>query len=100
MGKEIEAQNVTPSPEVTETDVMTKEVWERIKYWAERKDTYDVIGSRVTRLDAKSKVTGKAKYVDDIILPNMLYAKILRSPHAHARIISIDTSRAAGAKCT
>jgi CO/xanthine dehydrogenase Mo-binding subunit len=87
-------QNVVPLPEVTETDVMTEEVWKKIRHWTELKDTYHVVGTRVTRLDAKSKVTGKARYVEDIILPNMLYGKILRSPHAHARIVSIDTSRA------
>ena len=94
MEKEMITQNVVPLPEVTETDVMTEEVWKKIRHWTELKDTYHVVGTRVTRLDAKSKVTGKARYVEDIILPNMLYGKILRSPHAHARIISIDTSRA------
>lgn len=85
-------ERIKPSPEITE--VMTEEVNEKIKYWTERKNTYDVIGTNVTRLDARSKVTGKAKYVDDVLMPNMLYGKILRSPHAHARILSIDTSRA------
>jgi CO/xanthine dehydrogenase Mo-binding subunit len=75
-------------------EVMTEEVKGRVKYWSERKNTYDVIGTKVPRLDAKSKVMGKARYVDDVILPNMLYGKILRSPHAHARILNIDTSRA------
>ena len=88
------APRVTEFPEITESDVMTREVIEKIKYWTEKKDSYDVVGSRVTRLDAKSKVTGKAKYVEDVILPNMLYGKILRSPYAHARIVSIDISRA------
>lgn len=75
-------------------DIMTKPVKERIRYWRERKDSYDVIGKKVNRFDAKSKATGKAIYVDDVILPNMLHGKILRSPYAHARIVNIDTSEA------
>lgn len=77
-----------------ENEVMTDEVKENIRYLSGKKDKYDVIGTKVTRLDAKSKVTGKAMYVDDVMLPNMLYGKILRSPHPHARILNIDTSRA------
>ena len=52
------------------------------------------IGKRVFRIDAIEKVTGKAKYCTDLVLPDMLFAKIFRSPFPHARIISIDTSRA------
>ena len=55
---------------------------------------YDVIGTRPVRHDGADKVTGRAQYGADIILPDMLYAKILRSPHAHARIKGIDTSKA------
>lgn len=46
------------------------------------------------KVDAVGQVTGAAKYTDDLSLPRMLFGKILRSPHAHARILSIDTSRA------
>ncbi len=53
-----------------------------------------VIGKRVTRIEGRSKATGEMKYVDDMALPGMLCGKILRSPLPHARIISIDTSRA------
>jgi xanthine dehydrogenase molybdenum-binding subunit len=53
-----------------------------------------VIGSRPTRLDGVDKVTGQARFGPDIKLPGMIYGKIIRSPHAHARIIAIDTSRA------
>ncbi|MBA2341650.1 MAG: 4-hydroxybenzoyl-CoA reductase subunit alpha [Pyrinomonadaceae bacterium] len=52
------------------------------------------IGTRVPMTDGPPKVTGQAIYADDLRLPNMLYGKILRSPHAHARIISINTSKA------
>ena len=55
---------------------------------------YRIIGTRPLRHDALDKVTGAAKYGSDISLPGMIHAKILRSPHAHARIRSIDTSKA------
>ena len=53
-----------------------------------------VIGSRLRKVDGVAKATGKAVYTDDIQLPGMLHAKILRSPHAHARIRAVDVSRA------
>lgn len=53
-----------------------------------------VVGKPVPRIDGVEKVTGSAKYVVDMTLPRMLHAKILRSPHAHAKIVSIDTSEA------
>ncbi len=46
------------------------------------------------KVDGVPKVTGSAQFTDDIFLPRMLFGKILRSPHAHARILSIDTSKA------
>jgi len=65
-------------------------------------DNYSVIGRSVPRIDGPEKVTGAAKYTGDLKFPNMLYGKILTSPLAHARIISIDTSEAEklpGVKC-
>ena len=56
---------------------------------------YKVIGTRPLRHDGVDKVTGKAVYGADVSLPGLLYGKILRSPHAHARIRAIDTARAA-----
>jgi CO/xanthine dehydrogenase Mo-binding subunit len=53
-----------------------------------------VIGKRLARVDAKERVTGQAIYPADLSLPGMVYAKILRSPLAHARIRGIDTRRA------
>ena len=53
------------------------------------------VGTRPVRPDGVPKVTGAAKFGADYHLPGMLYGKVLRSPHAHARIRSIDTSRAA-----
>ncbi len=57
-------------------------------------DKYKVIGRSVPRIDGPEKVTGAAKYCGDLKLPNLLFGKILTSPHAHARILSIDTSEA------
>ncbi|NKB67573.1 MAG: molybdopterin-dependent oxidoreductase [Candidatus Latescibacteria bacterium] len=53
-----------------------------------------VVGTRPVRPDGADKVTGKAQYGADIILPGLLYARALRSPHAHAHIRSIDGRRA------
>ncbi|TCP41812.1 molybdopterin-dependent oxidoreductase [Rhodovulum marinum] len=52
------------------------------------------IGHNVRRLDAPSKVTGRLKYAGDMVMPDMLHMAVLRSPHAHAEILSIDTSEA------
>ena len=52
------------------------------------------IGTRPVRPDGVDKVTGRARFGADVHLPNMLVGKVLRSPHAHARLKSIDTSRA------
>jgi CO/xanthine dehydrogenase Mo-binding subunit/aerobic-type carbon monoxide dehydrogenase small subunit (CoxS/CutS family) len=54
----------------------------------------DVIGKNVRRIDAPSKVSGRLKYAGDMTMPGMLHVQVLRSPHAHARILSIDTSAA------
>ena len=61
---------------------------------SEQASKYRVIGTRPVRHDGVDKVTGAARYGADINLPGMLYAKILRSPHSHARIRKIDTSKA------
>lgn len=53
-----------------------------------------VVGKSVTKIDAAEKVVGSARFTVDLTLPHMLYAKVLRSPYPHARIISIDTSAA------
>ncbi len=52
------------------------------------------IGRPMRKIDGRAKGTGRARYTDDIRLPGMLHGKILRSPHPHARIVGIDTSRA------
>ncbi|MCI0795505.1 MAG: xanthine dehydrogenase family protein molybdopterin-binding subunit [Chloroflexi bacterium] len=55
---------------------------------------FNVVGTRPIRHDGYDKVTGKALYGADMNLPGMLHGKVLRSPHAHANIKSIDTSKA------
>src|SRR6202158_3312298 len=55
---------------------------------------FGVVGKPLPRVDAAMKVTGRAVYADDMLLPRTLHCRILRSPHPHARIVSIDTSAA------
>jgi xanthine dehydrogenase molybdenum-binding subunit len=57
-------------------------------------DPMNTVGHNVPRVDAYERVTGRATYTRDIRLPGMLYARVLRSPHPHARIRRIDTSAA------
>jgi xanthine dehydrogenase YagR molybdenum-binding subunit len=52
------------------------------------------IGKRISRLDGPDKVSGRAKYTYDMNRPGMLFGKVVRSPYAHARIVSIDLSAA------
>ena len=53
-----------------------------------------VIGTSVKRLDGPDKVSGRARYTFDINRPGMIYGKIVRSPHPHARVVSIDLTEA------
>ena len=55
---------------------------------------YKRVGQAYDRKDAQEKVTGQAVYAYDMELPGMLHARCLLSPHARARIVSIDTSKA------
>jgi len=52
------------------------------------------VGQNIPRVDGVDKVTGKAKFTGDLVIPGMLFGKILRSPYPHARIASIDASEA------
>ena len=58
------------------------------------KSDLKLIGSPMRKVEGLDKSTGRAVYTDDIVFPGMLHGKILRSPHAHARILAIDTSEA------
>jgi xanthine dehydrogenase YagR molybdenum-binding subunit len=62
------------------------------KWPEESRRTY--LGKRVSRTDGPDKVSGRAKYTYDVNRPGMLYGKILRSPHAYAKVVSVDTSAA------
>ena len=55
---------------------------------------YQYIGTRPIRHDGVDKVTGRANYGADFTLPGILHGVLVRSPHAHARVVSIDTSAA------
>ena len=61
---------------------------------AERENVLRVVGTTPIRPDGLEKVTGRATFADDIYLPRMLHGKVLRSPHAHAKIKAIDTRKA------
>src|SRR5918992_5437261 len=61
---------------------------------AQAQKEYSVVGKRTPRIDAFERVTGQAQYTGDIQLPGMLHGRVLRSPHPHARILSIDVSKA------
>jgi xanthine dehydrogenase YagR molybdenum-binding subunit len=63
---------------------------EKIEPWGETR----IVGKPLPKVDAYEKVSGAAEYTYDIYLPGMLYAAILRSPHAHALVKSVDTSAA------
>ncbi len=58
---------------------------------------YTIVGQSVPRVDNTGKVTGEARYTSDVLLPGTLWAKSLRSPYAHARIVRLDAARAAKA---
>ena len=51
-----------------------------------------LIGKRISRVDGPDKVSGRAKYTYDVHRPGMLYGKVVRSPHAHAKVVNVDTS--------
>lgn len=57
-------------------------------------EQFDYVGKRMTKPDLLAKVTGEAIYTDDMTIPGMVEGRILASPHAHARIRAIDTSKA------
>ena len=61
---------------------------------AQAQKEFSVVGKKIPRIDAYERVTGQAQYTGDVQLPNMLYARVLRSPHPHAKILSIDTAKA------
>ena len=61
---------------------------------AESSKEFSIVGKKTPRIDAYERVTGQAQYTGDLQLPGMLYARVLRSSVPHAKIASIDTSKA------
>src|SRR5215470_5589194 len=61
---------------------------------AQEQKEFSIVGKSTPRIDAYERVTGQAQYTGDIQLPGMLYARVLRSTVPHAKILSIDTSKA------
>ncbi|NIN64588.1 MAG: aldehyde oxidase, partial [Anaerolineae bacterium] len=53
-----------------------------------------LVGKRIPKVDSVAKATGQSRFTADLSLPRMLHGKILRSPHPHAKILSIDTTEA------
>ena len=73
---------------------LTPPAWEAGRTGPPNGTEFHTIGQRNRKLEGLLKVSGRAIYADDITLPRMLWAKLLRSIHAHARIVSIDASAA------
>ncbi len=61
---------------------------------AEFKNKHPVVGKEYRRMDAVDKVTGRAKYVEDMVMPGLLHGRVLRSSHHHARIVTLDKTQA------
>jgi 4-hydroxybenzoyl-CoA reductase subunit alpha len=79
----------------TAVEYMNGRIPKEIEYQPQKSAmNLSVVGKRLPKLDAFDKSTGRAIYTDDISFPNMLYGKTLLSPHAHAKILSINTERA------
>src|SRR4029079_11577047 len=58
------------------------------------KKRFDIVGKPRRRVDGRAKVTGQLRYADDLSMPRMLFAKLLRSPHPHAVIAAVDAEKA------
>lgn len=63
---------------------------EEMPAWVETR----IVGKALPRVDAYERVSGHAQYTADVLLPDMIYAAILRCPHSHARVIKVDTAKA------
>ena len=59
-----------------------------------RKKSFSVIGKPLPKVDAMAKCAGETVYADDLNLPRTIYAKLLRSPHPHARVLGVHPERA------
>ena len=59
-----------------------------------KKKNFSIIGKPLRKIDAMAKCAGETVYADDLNLPRTIYAKLLRSPHPHARVLGINAARA------
>ncbi|MCC6349969.1 MAG: molybdopterin-dependent oxidoreductase [Candidatus Eisenbacteria bacterium] len=75
-------------------DRLTPPRWEAGRTDPPNGGTFSTVGRRNRKVEGLAKVTGRAVYADDLVLPRMLHAKLLRSIHAHARIVSLDAGAA------
>ena len=67
---------------------------EKSFFKAERQDDFSIVGTSAQRVDTRAHVQGRTQYYEDRRFPGMLHLKMVRSPHHHARIKSIDVSKA------
>src|SRR5690349_16529568 len=67
---------------------------ETTKYTWPAAEQRSLIGKRISRVDGPDKVSGRAKYTYDVHRPGMLFGKVVRCPHAHAKVVSVDISAA------
>lgn len=89
-GKKMKRVKVTRVVNGVDTEVeMEVEDTGEDETWGPRKE-HKLLNTRLTRVDGPQKVTGSAKYTHDIRLPGMLYGRVLRSPHARAKVRSLD----------
>ncbi len=84
--------NVTRKDQDGEVKIEVSEI-DGVLPWS-ASESFAVVGKSAPRLEGHDKVTGRARYSYDIRLPGQLYARVLRSPYPHARILAIDTSKA------
>ena len=100
MSDDVKRPPKAPGMEVPQGRVMPREsrltppVWEGGRAAPPNGGEFHVIGKRNRKVEGLAKVTGRAVYTDDLTLPRMLHGKLLRSIHAHARILSIDAGEA------
>jgi len=76
---------------IEEREVIVEE--EHVSPWDQAADLR-LVGQPVSRVDGVARVTGQARFTSDLQLPRMLIGRILRSPHAHARVVKVDSGRA------
>ena len=90
--KPVEIEKKEPEKESGEA-LLTVPQQDVLPPW-EEDTTFEIVGHPHTRVEGVEKVTGRARYAYDVRLPGQLYADVLRSPHPHARVTRVDTSKA------